>query len=237
MRSPVTLPVMPPVRTRRASAGGAAVDQAVGGRRRAPVAERAVPADGPGLPPVGQASERVFVGLGANLGDPVAQLRLAVAALQAWPHDGPDLRVVGVSSLYRTAPWEAEGPDFFNAVVALDGRAEPVDVLRALQALENLAGRQRPYRNAPRTLDLDLLLHGDRLIRTPDLTVPHPRARERAFVCVPLMELDPTLNWPDGGGRLVMPSGPQAIERVADSRWPHGASVARCPASSGPDRA
>lgn len=182
-------------------------------------AERAVPAEGPGLPSPAPGSERLFVGLGANLGDPVAQLIRALAVLRSWPRDGLDMRVVAVSSLHRTAPWEAEGPDFLNAVVALDGRAEPLEVLRALQAIEAMAGRERPYRNAPRTLDLDLLLHGDRLIRTPELTVPHPRARERAFVCVPLMELAPDLTWPDDGTRLLMPPGPQAIERVEDPRW------------------
>ena len=158
--------------------------------------------------------ERIYIGLGANLGDPLAQL---LEALKALP-----LPVVGVSSLYRTAPWQAQGPDFFNAVAVIQGRAEPRLILQALHAIENGAGRQRPFHHAPRTLDLDLLLHGDRLVDEPDLQVPHPRALQRAFVLAPLKELAPGLRWPGREGPQALPSVPtdQPIERLTEPRWP-----------------
>lgn len=168
--------------------------------------------------------ERLFIGLGANLGDPLTQLLGALQALQdhrSWP-EGSGLRVVGVSPVYRTAPWQAQGPDFFNAVVVLQGRAEPRPVLQVLQAIEQRAGRQRPFHHAPRTLDLDLLLHGSRLVDEPDLVVPHPRALERAFVLAPLRDLDPALPWPTAKGPRGLPAVPadQPVQRVDDSRWP-----------------
>jgi 2-amino-4-hydroxy-6-hydroxymethyldihydropteridine diphosphokinase len=95
------------------------------------------------------------------------------------------------SRFYRSAPVDAGGPDYLNAVAELTTALTAPDLLRALQALENAAGRQRPYRNAPRTLDLDLLLYGDARIDSAELTVPHPRMWERAFVLVPLTELAP----------------------------------------------
>ncbi|MEY2684630.1 MAG: hypothetical protein RJA09_1774 [Pseudomonadota bacterium] len=127
------------------------------------------------------------VGLGANLGDPVAQVHWALDALAALP----DSRLLAASSLYRTAPWEAAGPDFINAVARLETRLSAPALLHALQALEARAGRERPYRNAPRTLDLDLLFYGDAMVQSPDLVLPHPRWRERAFVLHPLAELLP----------------------------------------------
>ena len=178
-------------------------------------------------------AERIFIGLGANLGDPLAQLLHALDAVRAGAASR-DLRLVGVSSLYRTAPWEASGPDFLNAVVALDGQADPWSVLAWLQALEAEAGRQRPYPNAPRTLDLDLLLHGQRVMDDPLLTLPHPRARARAFVMVPLRELAPDVqaHWP--GGRAD-PAGfeAQAIQRLDEPRWPrHLLSSGNCISST-----
>jgi len=135
------------------------------------------------------ADERVFVGLGANLGDAAATVRAAFEAL-----DGlPDTRCVARSSLYRSAPIDAQGPDYINAVAQLQTRLSPAALLKALQAVEERFGRERPYRHAPRTLDLDLLLYGERRIVTPRLTVPHPRMRERAFVLAPLAEIAPDL--------------------------------------------
>jgi 2-amino-4-hydroxy-6-hydroxymethyldihydropteridine diphosphokinase len=99
--------------------------------------------------------------------------------------------VLRCSSLYRTDPVEATGPDFINAVVAINTRLTALELLGQLQLLEQNAGRQRPYRNAPRTLDLDLLLYGDSCINSPELVVPHPRMFERAFVLVPLAEIAP----------------------------------------------
>ncbi|WP_442762886.1 2-amino-4-hydroxy-6-hydroxymethyldihydropteridine diphosphokinase [Malikia spinosa] len=129
------------------------------------------------------------VALGANLGDARATVSDAIAALDRLPQT----RLLRASALYRSAPWEASGPDFINAVAAVETGLDAHELLRALQALELQAGRERPYRNAPRTLDLDLLLYGDAVIDTPDLSVPHPRLRERAFVLLPLAEIAPAL--------------------------------------------
>ncbi|MEY5101053.1 MAG: hypothetical protein RJA36_3772 [Pseudomonadota bacterium] len=130
---------------------------------------------------------RAYIALGANLGDARAAVRDALAALGQLPQT----RLLRASALYRTAPWEASGPDFINAVAEVETTLSAPGLLRALQALELEAGRQRPYRNAPRTLDLDLLLYGDARIESAELTVPHPRMRERAFVLVPLAEIAP----------------------------------------------
>jgi 2-amino-4-hydroxy-6-hydroxymethyldihydropteridine diphosphokinase len=135
-------------------------------------------------------SVRAYVGLGANLGEDLGatltQASLQLAALQG-------TRVVALSSLWRSAPVDATGPDFVNAVVALDTDLAPLDLLDALQAIEQAHGRERPYRHAPRTLDLDLLLYGDSVLDTPRLTLPHPRLGERAFVLRPLLEIAPEL--------------------------------------------
>lgn len=92
---------------------------------------------------------------------------------------------------YRTAPVDATGPDFINAVVLIETRLTALTLLRMLQALEIKAGRERPYVNAPRTLDLDVIFYGDCQMNTPELILPHPRWQERAFVLVPLAEVCP----------------------------------------------
>ena len=157
-------------------------------------------------------SERVFVGLGANLGDARATLGHALRALAALP----DTRLVATSSAYRTAPQDAQGPDFTNAVAELATDLAPQPLLHALQAIELAHGRQRPYPGAPRTLDLDLLLYGQRVIAEPGLTVPHPRLHERAFVLEPLAELAPALLHPTLGpiGPLRQRITGQAIEKL-----------------------
>lgn len=128
-----------------------------------------------------------WIGLGANLGERVAALRSAVDGIDALP----GTRVLRVSSLYRSAPVDASGPDYVNAVVEISTFLAPQALLEALQALEQSAGRERPYRNAPRTLDLDMLLYGELQLATDTLTLPHPRLHERAFVLLPLAELAP----------------------------------------------
>lgn len=130
-----------------------------------------------------------FVGLGANLGDAAATLAWAVQALGQLPAT----QLLAASGLYRTAPQDcAPGtPDFFNAVAHLSTGLSAPQLLHELLALEAHAGRQRPYRHAPRTLDLDLLLYGDACIASPALTVPHPRMRQRGFVLLPLAEIAP----------------------------------------------
>ena len=140
----------------------------------------------------GTAAERVYVGLGANEGDTHATLASALQALDKHPA----IERVATSSLYRSAPVDATGPDYLNAVVELRTTLEPAGLLEALQSIETDHGRQRPFVNAPRTLDLDLLLFGDREINDPALTLPHPRMHWRAFVLVPLDEIAPDLAHP-----------------------------------------
>ena len=139
-----------------------------------------------------------LVGIGANLGDARANVADALARLEVQP----GCRLVAASSLWRTAPIDSTGDDYINAVALLETTLDAHALLAALQAIEAAHGRERPYRNAPRTLDLDLLLYGDQVIDTPDLTVPHPRMHERAFVLAPLLELDPDIAIP-GRGRAA----------------------------------
>ena len=153
-----------------------------------------------------------YVGIGANLGDARATVAAAIAALGRLP--GCVLRQL--SSLYRTAPVDATGPDFFNAVAALATHQSPEALLAALQAIEQAFGRQRPFHHAPRTLDLDLLLHGDARRATPQLTLPHPRLHLRAFVLQPLLEIAPDLAVP-GLGALAAWLPATAGQSVA--RW------------------
>jgi 2-amino-4-hydroxy-6-hydroxymethyldihydropteridine diphosphokinase len=128
-----------------------------------------------------------FVALGANLGDAIGAIQEATQALAHTPGIGQ----VRASSLYRSAPVDASGPDFVNAVAELQTTLTAPDLLDALQGIETAAGRLRPYRHAPRTLDLDLLLYGSAIVSSPRLTVPHPRMGLRAFVLLPLAELVP----------------------------------------------
>jgi len=156
---------------------------------------------------------RAYVGLGANLGDPLAQMRAAVAALAKLP----TTTVAGVSSVYRSAPvGYLDQPDFFNAVVALDTGLSPQALLDALLEIEHEGGRTREFRNAPRLIDLDLLLHGERVVDEPQLTIPHPRMVDRAFVLLPLAELDPCCVVPGAGPleALARAVSAQAIGRI-----------------------
>lgn len=154
------------------------------------------------------------VALGANLGDAVAALRQAVMAMNSLPLTS----VRRTSSLYRTAPLAADsgseaaasGPDYINAVAALETGLTAPALLGHLQRIEQLAGRERPYRNAPRTLDLDLLLYGSARIDSASLVVPHPHMLRRAFVLVPLAEIAPELV----GAEQLGAVGHQAIERL-----------------------
>jgi 2-amino-4-hydroxy-6-hydroxymethyldihydropteridine diphosphokinase len=132
---------------------------------------------------------RAYIGLGANLGDGAATLRAVLDELRATP----GLQNLQASPFYRSAPVDAGGPDFTNAVAGVDTTLAPLDLLDALQALELRHGRQRPYRNAPRTLDLDLLIHGESQCDGGRLTLPHPRLHLRAFVLLPLRDLAPGL--------------------------------------------
>jgi 2-amino-4-hydroxy-6-hydroxymethyldihydropteridine diphosphokinase len=142
------------------------------------------------------ARTRAYVALGANIGEPVRHLRAAVVDLDTLP----GTTVVARSSLYRSAPVGlVDQPDFINAVVSVDTTLEPLDLLYALLAIEARHGRVRSVPNAPRTLDLDLLLHGDATMTSPELTLPHPRMHERAFVLLPLVEIAPDVVLPGLG--------------------------------------
>src|SRR5215210_3826053 len=135
-----------------------------------------------------------YIALGSNLGDRMATLRTAVTRLGALG------RITGVSNLYETEPiGYLEQPAFLNAVVVLETALAPVDLLRALLDVERDLGRARSFPNAPRTLDLDLLLVDDVILETAELTLPHPRLHERAFVLVPLAELAPAMVHPVSG--------------------------------------
>jgi 2-amino-4-hydroxy-6-hydroxymethyldihydropteridine diphosphokinase len=132
-----------------------------------------------------------YIGLGGNLGDREATLREAVRRLDQLG------RVTAVSSLYETEPvGYLEQPPFLNAVAAVETSLAPEALLAALLAIERDLGRERTFRNAPRTLDLDLLLMDDEVIDSPTLTLPHPRLHERAFVLVPLTEIAPDVTHP-----------------------------------------
>jgi 2-amino-4-hydroxy-6-hydroxymethyldihydropteridine diphosphokinase len=126
-----------------------------------------------------------YIGLGANLGDARAAILQAIQAIA----DIDGLMLTRQSSLYATAPVDSSGPDYVNAVIEVRTRLKALQLLAQLQSIELLAGRKRPYRNAPRTLDLDILLFGNARIDKPDLTVPHPRMAQRAFVLLPLAEI------------------------------------------------
>lgn len=132
-------------------------------------------------------TNRAYIGLGANLGDARATVERAIAALASLG------TVVRRSSLYRTAPWgKLDQPDFVNAVVLLETALEPEALLGELQRLEREFGRVRGERWGPRMLDLDILTYGDIHLATTELEIPHPRMLERAFVLVPLAEVDAT---------------------------------------------
>ncbi|WP_342117967.1 2-amino-4-hydroxy-6-hydroxymethyldihydropteridine diphosphokinase [Pseudoduganella sp. OTU4001] len=136
-----------------------------------------------------------YIGIGANLGDARANVLDAFERLGKLP--GASLEAV--SSLYRTAPIDSSGDDYINAVARLSTTLPAQALLEALFAIEQAHGRERPYYNAPRTLDLDLLLYGDEQIATATLTVPHPRMHQRAFVLLPLLELAPEVVLPGLG--------------------------------------
>jgi 2-amino-4-hydroxy-6-hydroxymethyldihydropteridine diphosphokinase len=154
-----------------------------------------------------------YVGLGSNLDEPRAQLERAFGELAKLPQT----RLIARSPLYRSAPVDAPGqPDFVNAVAELDTQLSAPQLLEGLQAIEVRHARQRPARNAPRTLDLDLLLYDEMSLASPVLTVPHPRMHLRAFVLRPLLDLDPRAEIPGRGAarELLRACAAQAIERL-----------------------
>lgn len=134
---------------------------------------------------------RAYIALGSNLGNRLANLREALRQL------APVLNITRVSPVYETGPvGYLDQPRFLNAVAEGDTELEPIDLLRAMQAVEEQLGRERPFPNAPRTIDLDLLFYADRVMDCDDLTLPHPRLHERHFVLVPLADIAPDLMHP-----------------------------------------
>jgi len=154
-----------------------------------------------------------YVGLGANIGEPRGQLQKALQDLGALPQT----RVTATSDFYRSAPMGfLDQPEFLNAVAQLDTGLSPEPLLDHLQEIEKRHGRQRSVANAPRTLDLDLLMYGNRVLHTPRLTLPHPRMHARAFVLQPLLELDSEISIPGKGKAIALLAACalQKIERV-----------------------
>ena len=157
---------------------------------------------------------RAYIALGANLGEPATTVRAAIAAL----HDLPHSQLIAASSLYRTAPVGLKNqPDFINAVVSVETQLDAHALLDELFAVEARFGRRRSVPNAPRTLDLDLLLHGDTISNDPGLTLPHPRMHQRAFVLAPLAEIAPALALPGRGAveALLRRCSGQQIESLS----------------------
>lgn len=154
------------------------------------------------------------IALGANLGEPQKALEQALKRISKIEQT----ILLKASSFYRTAPVDSSGPDYVNAVATVETELEPEALLRALFVIENKAHRVRPegVHNAPRTLDLDLLLYGDVVQQTPFLTLPHPRMHERAFVLVPLLEIEPGCRIPGKGpaGDFLESVKDQAISRL-----------------------
>ncbi|NOT68151.1 MAG: 2-amino-4-hydroxy-6-hydroxymethyldihydropteridine diphosphokinase [Methylophilaceae bacterium] len=156
---------------------------------------------------------KAFIALGSNLQQPQTQVQQALAALDTLV----DTRVVAHSSLYRTAPIGYDNqPDFINAVAEVETTLSPIALLHALLALENSHGRERPFPNAPRVLDLDLLLYDALIMNTPELTLPHPRMHERGFVLLPLAEIAPDLTINNHGkvADLAVACLDQGVERI-----------------------
>ena len=155
-----------------------------------------------------------YVGIGSNLQDPVAQVKQAFAELARLPRT----RLLKSSSLYRSAPGGyAEQPEVVTAVAALETSLKPVELLSQLQAIERNQGRKRSFKDAPRSLDLDLLLFDQMTVDLPHLKIPHPRMHERAFVLKPLVEIAPGIAIPGMGAAAARLSETrdQKVERIA----------------------
>ena len=169
--------------------------------------------------------KQAFIALGSNLANPILQVQNAFAALDKIPQT----HIIRKSSLYKTAPIDCPQlayepvPDFINAVVAIETSLTPEALLDALHAIEQAAGRVRPYINAPRVLDCDLLLYENIVINTQKLTLPHPRMHLRGFVLLPLFEIAPQLILPNHGkiATLMTPSLLTGIQKIENCTHEH----------------
>jgi 2-amino-4-hydroxy-6-hydroxymethyldihydropteridine diphosphokinase len=157
---------------------------------------------------------RAYIALGSNLEDPARQVSCALREIDALA----GVRLIRASSLYRTAPVGYDNqPDFINAVAEIETSAEPLQLLHTLLDLETSHGRERPFPNAPRVLDLDLLIYDALIMNTPELNLPHPRMHERGFVLLPLSEIAPALEIPGQGiiYELARKCLDQGVEKLA----------------------
>ena len=159
-----------------------------------------------------------YVGLGGNLGDVIHTFHQAKKALETHPH----IHALKQASLYQTAPLGYQNqPDFINSVLSFSTELEPHTLLHTLQSIENQFGRQRLFKNAPRTLDLDLLAYGKTIIQSEVLTLPHPEIAHRLFVLMPLLEISPEWSFPNGS--LAVDCLPacqsQSVHRISDQNW------------------
>jgi 2-amino-4-hydroxy-6-hydroxymethyldihydropteridine diphosphokinase len=182
------------------------------------------PGRGDGLPGHNRPPERpappvwrAYLGLGANQGAPILNLKRAIEMLSA----ESGIKIVARSSVYETLPLGEPGqPDYFNAVIAVDTTMEPRRLLRRCQAVETALGRVRTGAVwAPRTIDIDILLFGEKMIVDGHLSVPHPRIGERDFVVVPLAEIAPDAAYPGGHPVLLVPGAEQTILRKLEGAW------------------
>lgn len=188
------------------------------GKRKKPTARRRAPARVAGH----RSAVTSYIALGSNLADPVAQIRVALDSLAKLPRT----RLVRHSSFYRNPPAGGlDQPEFVNAVAEIETRIEPRELLSRLLGIERDSGRVRSFPNAPRTLDLDIVLYGDRRIAEPGLTVPHPRMLERGFVLIPLAEIAPAVRVPGGGYVADLAHGVDAsgMIRMEGTAGPSGA--------------
>lgn len=164
---------------------------------------------------------QAFIALGSNLENPIRQINLAFFALAKMPKT----KLVKKSSLYQTAPIGYEEgelgkiPDFINAVAEVDTDLSPLELLDEILNIENHAGRVRPYPNAPRVLDCDLLLYDDSVMQTKALTLPHPRMHTRGFVLLPLFEIAPQLVIPNHGkiAKLMTDDVKQGVKKIEEN--------------------
>lgn len=157
-------------------------------------------------------SVTAYIGLGSNVGDVVSNVRRAISRLRRMPETSTGLQ----SSLYLTAPIDSIGNDFVNAVVQIHTHLKAEELLKELMDIEQEFGRTRPFENAPRAMDLDILLYGRQQIETDNLVVPHPKLTERAFTLMPLLELDPLVEIPGQGlaNKFVAAVSGQRISKI-----------------------
>lgn len=162
---------------------------------------------------------KVFLGLGGNLGDAKQTLKDAIICLAQNPH----VEVISRSCYYKSAPIDATGDDFVNSVIAITTNLNPLTLLKLCQSVEDSFGRERPFPNAPRTIDIDILTYDKEEHNLPELTIPHPRMTERLFVLLPLLEIEPEINLPGFGPLkdLIAGLSNQRIEKIQGCQCPN----------------